>query len=109
MPRTMSRTQQEYRNLFGGEDTEPIWCAEPQKRQIDEITVKGILYDDGHVDYIFLAITEENTTVYSGKATPALETLYKDLFDPDLRRNKPEERDADVHRLLIVDAMTMLM
>jgi len=105
----MPRTQQEYRNLFGGEGTEPIWCDDPQKIQIEDITVKGILYDDGHVDYIFLAITQVDTTIHSSVSTATLQTLYNDLFDPDLRRKKPEERgDAD-HRMKLVCAMTMLM
>ena len=106
---TMPRTVCQHRNLFGGDALDEIWCETPVTIQVNNVHIKGIRFDDGHVDYIFLAVTEENTTVYSGTATPALEILYKDLFDPHLRRNKPEGRDADVHRLLIVDAMTMLM
>jgi len=107
----MPRTQQQYRNLFGGEDTEPIWCDDPQKIQIEDITVKGILYDNGHVDYIFLAITEQpqNTTVHSSVSTATLQTLYNDLFDPDLRRKKPEDRSDTDHRMKLICAMTMLM
>ena len=107
----MPRTQQEYRNLFGGALAVPIWCDDPQKIQIGNINVKGILYDDGQIDYIFLAVTEQpqNTTLYSNIATPTLQTLYKDLFDPDLRRKKPEERSDTDHRLCLLDAMAMLM
>lgn len=106
----MLRTQQEYRNLFGGDSTDPIWCAPPQVVRIDEISVKSVRFDDGRIDYIFLAVTDgQHTSMYAATSTPTLECLLEDLFDPHLRRNKPEERDAGVHRLLLLDAMTMLM
>ena len=110
----MPRTKQEYRNLFGGDATDPIWCEESQivRAETEEAsaTIKCVLFDDGHIDYIFLAVEdEEGTNIYSGKLTPTLDSMRKDLFDTHLRRNKPEERHPDVHRLLLVDAMTMLM
>ena len=108
----MPRTQQQYKNLFGGNATDPIWCNESQNIQIANIHIKGILYDDGQVDYIFLAVNEQpqgDTTIYSNVATNTLQTLYNDLFDPNLRRKKPEERSDADHRLLLLDAMTMLM
>ena len=98
----------------GGDATDPIWCEESQivRAETEEAsaTIKCVLFDDGHIDYIFLAVEdEEGTNIYSGKLTPTLDSMRKDLFDTHLRRNKPEERHPDVHRLLLVDAMTMLM
>ena len=104
------RTRQEYRNLFGGDSTDPIWCESPQVVHIDDISVKCVLFDDGQIDYIFVAVSDgEHTATHAGNLTPALDCMRKDLFDPHLRRNKPEDRHPDVHRLVLLDAMTMLM